>query len=105
MDARLTVIVDADNTFSGTGHQYGTDGNGYHEAEWTIDGEFLAGNKVSYVATRAEDGLVITLNNETMGDNIATVATTNVRRRSPSSRRCRSRTSRSTRRRPPAPSP
>ncbi len=76
----FTVTVADDNTFSGTGVQTGKDANypnGY-TAEWKITGKFLDGDKVSLVATRPVDGLVLTLNDETMGDDIATVATHNI---------------------------
>jgi len=72
----FTVTVNPEtNTFAGVGHQYGDDANGHYEADWTVTGKFTDGDtKVSLVATR-EDGLVITLDNETMGDDISTIAT------------------------------
>jgi hypothetical protein len=71
----FTVTVNPeDNTFAGIGHQSGSDSNGPYEADWTVTGKFTDNNtKVNLVATRG-DGLVITLNNETMGDDFATTA-------------------------------
>jgi hypothetical protein len=71
----FTVTVNADHTFSGTGIQTGHDANGDYTGNWSISGTFGQNNTVvGFVATRA-DGLVIKLDNETMGDDVATTAT------------------------------
>jgi hypothetical protein len=70
-------VNSCDGTFSGTGFQSGHDSNGTFTGTWTITGRFLAGNKVSFTATRF-DGLVLSLDNAPMGNDVPTIATLSV---------------------------